>query len=271
MKDLKPNFTQIPNEFLDFDLADLSGGEFKILMYICRKTYGYQKQKDRISLSQFTDGVKNFDGKTINKGVGISRPQVVKILKSLEEKGYIESQKTEKKVTIFRLKNAGDSESELVNKVNQQSNKVVKKVNQTGKESLPELVNKVNPQKKNKIKYTKEKNVATKLQPTSGVFSDEQKDDFKLVEILVNFIKQNNPFYQNREFKYNQKKWINDIRLMRERDGLTRQEISYLINFSQTDDFWKQNILSTSKLRKQVPKLVMQMKAKTKKSGVGIF
>ena len=57
-------------------------------------------------------------------------------------------------------------------------------------------------------------------------------------------------------------KWVDQVRLAREADGRNRDEIIDAIRFSQTDPdgFWKSNILSTSKLRKQIPRLLLQMK-----------
>lgn len=71
-------FTPIANEILE-KLVNISllGSEFQILLFIIRKTYGYQKKVDRISLTQF------------EKGTGISRPTVVKTLKNLMAKGLI--------------------------------------------------------------------------------------------------------------------------------------------------------------------------------------
>jgi hypothetical protein len=43
--------------------------------------------------------------------------------------------------------------------------------------------------------------------------------------------------------------WINDIRLMIERDHRTVQDIRQMIDWCQDDPFWRSNILSPSKLR----------------------
>lgn len=47
-----PNSAQIPNVFFDFWMSNLTPAEFVVLMAIARKTYGWQKEKDRISLKQ---------------------------------------------------------------------------------------------------------------------------------------------------------------------------------------------------------------------------
>lgn len=52
MNKLKPNFTGIPNAILE-TMSRFSGAETKVLMVICRKTYGWKKDTDKISASQF--------------------------------------------------------------------------------------------------------------------------------------------------------------------------------------------------------------------------
>ncbi len=49
----------------------LLGSEFRVLLFFIRKTYGFNKKSDKISLTQF------------EKGTGVSRPTVVKALKNL--------------------------------------------------------------------------------------------------------------------------------------------------------------------------------------------
>lgn len=56
--------------------------------------------------------------------------------------------------------------------------------------------------------------------------------------------------------------WANDIRLMRERDNRSRQEIMQLFLWANSDTFWQSNILSPSALRRQWDKLWLQSKPK---------
>lgn len=73
-----PNYTQIPNLLLDTLMMDLSHLELKILLFICRKTFGWHKIRDHISLSQFE---KFVDVK--------SRSHLCEALDRLQEKGMI--------------------------------------------------------------------------------------------------------------------------------------------------------------------------------------
>ena len=46
-----PNYTQVPDELFDDLMTDLSGAELKVLLYIIRRTFGFKKTEDTISLS----------------------------------------------------------------------------------------------------------------------------------------------------------------------------------------------------------------------------
>ena len=56
-----PRFTQTPNIVFDEYLAILGYAELKILLAVCRQTYGWHKSKKRISISHFmkTTGLSN--------------------------------------------------------------------------------------------------------------------------------------------------------------------------------------------------------------------
>lgn len=60
------------------------------------------------------------------------------------------------------------------------------------------------------------------------------------------------------------KRWPNDIRLMRERDGHSHAEIWDLFAWANADSFWAANILSPAKLRDKWPQLEAQ---RARKSG----
>ena len=49
---LMPNTTSVPNFLFDEWMCKLTDVQFKVLMVICRKTFGWRKEFDRISNSQ---------------------------------------------------------------------------------------------------------------------------------------------------------------------------------------------------------------------------
>lgn len=75
-------YTKIANELLEHLLYDtkVSVGELKLLLFVIRKTYGYSKKDDQISLSQFV------------KGIGYYRANVCNIIKSLVAKRLLVKQ-----------------------------------------------------------------------------------------------------------------------------------------------------------------------------------
>jgi phage replication O-like protein O len=84
-----PNTTQIPNDLFDSLMPSLSGGELKVLLYICRRTFGFQKDSDRISLAQIAHGITTKTGKVLDYGTGLCKRHVINALKTLERKNII--------------------------------------------------------------------------------------------------------------------------------------------------------------------------------------
>lgn len=144
---LIPNSTQIPNIILDFIIPGIPSAETKCLLYICRRTYGFHKEKDRISLTQFVKGITSrADGEKLDNGTGLSRPSVVEALRNLTGSGLVISTK-DKRGNSFELncELLVDKyvEKGVVKKINQ-----LRKLTRSSKESLPKQVKLLNPQKK---------------------------------------------------------------------------------------------------------------------------
>ena len=91
----KPTFTQVPDEVLDELMPRLSGSEFKVLMYIVRRTFGFKKDADAISLTQMTDGIRTRDGRQLDRGCGLARSTAVAAINSLIAKGVIAAEKNQ--------------------------------------------------------------------------------------------------------------------------------------------------------------------------------
>jgi hypothetical protein len=84
-----PNTTQIPNEVFDTLMPHLSGGELKVLLYICRRTFGFCKDSDSISLTQIAHGITTRAGRVLDQGTGLSKRQVQRALRVLESRNVI--------------------------------------------------------------------------------------------------------------------------------------------------------------------------------------
>src|SRR5262245_5733859 len=70
-------------------MAALSGAEFKVLLYIARRTYGFGKESDNISLNQLARGIRRRDGTSLDRGTGLSRSGVKAACNALIAKGLV--------------------------------------------------------------------------------------------------------------------------------------------------------------------------------------
>lgn len=98
------------------------------------------------------------------------------------------------------------------------------------------------------------KGMKEKKETSSPKFSTS---DLENSNLLFQKMLDNNPDIK----EPNLEKWADDFRLIRERDKKTDVQIKYLIKWTQADEFWRTNILSPGKLRKQWDQLVAKAKA----------
>ena len=84
-----PNSYQTPNLYVDAYLYLLTDEEWKVLSYAIRRTLGFNKRRDRISLSQFANGITDKAGKHLDYGCGLSVDTVRKVVTSLCLFGFL--------------------------------------------------------------------------------------------------------------------------------------------------------------------------------------
>ncbi len=109
-----PNYTPVPDELFDEQLPDLSGAELKVLLYIIRRTFGFKKDSDNISLNQLLNGISTKEGTILDRGTGLSKKTLLETIKSLVEKHLIitERRRSEERgdePTTYRLNILGGS------------------------------------------------------------------------------------------------------------------------------------------------------------------
>jgi hypothetical protein len=88
-----PTYTMVPDEVFDELLPELSGAELKVLLYIIRRTFGFKRESDTISLSQMLHGIRTRDGRALDRGVGLSKKTLLDALRSLGARRIILSQR----------------------------------------------------------------------------------------------------------------------------------------------------------------------------------
>ena len=104
-----PNSFQVPNALVDDLMAELGGVELKCYLLVIRKTKGWSKEFDAISLSQFVTFT------------GAGKTAVINALKNLVDTGLLVRKVGTRNTSVYAInlfKNRTSSESELVQKVN---------------------------------------------------------------------------------------------------------------------------------------------------------
>ena len=189
MSNFTPNSYQVPNAFVDEVMRDIGDVAAKLYLIICRKTRGWYKEFDSISLSQFQE----FSGK--------SRPTVTKAIAELIQVGLV----IEGEVTIhgnsFKLndecvvgwKMYFPSKESLPPETASKKSLLVKKFNYASKESLPPLVKILYTQKtlskdtlQNKKINKKSKSVPEQPKAEKPKAEKQNQFDPKAVELPAN-------------------------------------------------------------------------------------
>ena len=84
-----------------------------------------------------------------------------------------------------------------------------------------------------------------------------------MADLLISLIQANTPDWK---FKGNKEAWAEHIEKLHRIDGRTYQQIEYMIRWTQKDEFWQKNILSTAKLREKFNDLIPKLKASVTKN-----
>jgi len=235
-----PNFTKLPNVLIDEWLPFLSEVETKVLLVIMRKTFGWHKTRDRISLSQ------------LEEMTGALRQAVLRATKSLAEKGII-TKTVEGKM--------GDQQTFYDLLVND-SNNSYQCDEHTGTSVMntppPSVMN--TPTKETLLKENskekkekKEKGVPPPTPHSAGADS--------LCDFFLSKIKERRPQF----IVANRDKWAKEFDLLLHKDKRDVIETKALIIWASEHSWWKTACISPSKLRKDFDAMALQMQSDEQK------
>jgi len=221
----------IANEIVEaLAKRNLSAYESRILWVIFRKTYGWHKKTDQVSITQF------------EKATGLKRRHVHRTLSELVERKIVT------RIGNSRIVSYGFQKDYTKWK------DITKRGNDVGKsrvsgQGYKEIVTRIGNRSLPKGVHTKETN-------KRNIYV-EGSNELRLATLLLEEIRKNKP-----DFKQpNLQSWAKEIDLMIRRDGRKPERIRQVILWCQGDPFWRSNILSTSKLRKQFDTLEIQMES----------
>ncbi len=181
---------------------------------------------------------------TISSKIKISESKVQRILKSFESEQQIEQQKSNKNrlISILSWHEYQECEQQNEQQLNNKRTTTEQQVN-TNK-NVKNIKNDKNVENKD-IKTSRHKQV---YDPNSIPYRSANYLFKKIVEI--------NPTVKTPNFQ----KWSDDMRLLIENDKREPKHVAEVIDWIFNDSFWRTNILSPAKLRKQFDAIDTKMK-----------
>lgn len=253
--DVDDGYTRIANELLDALVeADLTKHQYKVMLALIRKTYGFNKSFDRITNTQIAEMVK------------LPHTRVCTAKNELIEMGMV----------VQEGRKIGPNRRLSDWKPNLPRNRET--FPETGKETLPETGNGHSPKQgntKDTIQKTIQKTnpllsqlavarpdpkadervIAEAAVQTPNGKSWGTQDDLTTAQWIYQRVLVNNPTQKTPNWP----DWANTVRLMRQLDNRSHREICGLFDWASRDDFWRTNVLSPAKLRKHWDTLSARM------------
>ncbi|OHD19670.1 MAG: hypothetical protein A2086_01760 [Spirochaetes bacterium GWD1_27_9] len=208
------HFTKIPNNFIDEWLFKLSGTGIKVFLVILRKTIGWQKDSDIISITQ------------IQKNSGLSENSVLSGLKELKYHNLLETQKEGRgKGTKIQYKiKLGTSENSQQKQKTSEANN--NEINTSKSEGLNKNIiakNEVKPKTNtSKFEDTKDIKIQKKEEERNLDNSSENKTNKKTEELIKNLVslgvskKQSETIIKQYDVEYIETK-INQLKYLQEK------------------------------------------------------
>lgn len=231
-------FTQVPNWILND--PELSLKAKALWAFLASKPTGWNFSAERIA-------AQNQDGK---EAIGSG-------LRELERAGLLErkvaSKGYRKFETTYTLKSKIDAGKFVDGKY----------ANELYVDEKPGSIS--NKEDSNKENSNKEKRILMSAPAKPAPTRELPEEAKQLAERLHNWILRNKP---DRKIKNGwQERWSADIDKMHRLDGRSWEAIKACIDWSQRDDFWRQNILSGENLRKHYDRMSDRARSEREKNG----
>ena len=218
----KPNYTQTPNILFDEIMRDLNGAELKVILAVIRKTFGWHKERDRISLTQLEEmtglsrqGILNaIHGKKKEKSVigGLVNKGYIKIIETKQGNVYelvvkeVDQQETASQLSRLEVVNKVDQESGLASQQSRHTKESI--LNKLDKETITQqplipslsskLITKETSNNNDSPFQTKETNKAVETTRVSSKTKETNKKKEKANALPT----ANESFYKNIESIY---------------------------------------------------------------------
>ncbi|HHR6052080.1 TPA: replication protein [Providencia alcalifaciens] len=252
MAELGSGYTKLANELLESLMCcDLTARQFRVMLALIRKTYGFGKKCDRISDSQLAEKTK-LSRQNVNKAKNelLSMNYIILDGNKIGVNKEVSAWKNQSRDSVSNLKtkNVSNLETNDVSNLETHKRNTLKKkeINNISSENSiespdqpPEKISVVDPD-------------AVVCSPKGNKWGNA--DDLKAAQWIYSQVLIISPTSK----EPNWSSWANDIRLMRQLDGYSHKDICRLFQWANRDSFWCSVVLSPAKLRKKWATLVIQ-------------
>lgn len=250
--DTDDGYTRIANELLEsLSCCNLTVRQLRVMLTIIRKTYGFGKKVDRISDSQLAD-VSGLSRQNVNKAKKelISMNYLILDGNKIGVNKEVSAWKNQSRDSVSNLKtkNVSNLETSEVSRLETHKRNTLKKKEITNISS--ENSNESSDRPSEKVLTVKSDAVV--CSPKGNKWGNA--DDLKAAQWIYSQVLIVSPSTK----EPNWSAWANDIRLMRQLDGHTHQDICRMFKWANRDSFWCSNVLSPAKLREKWDTLTIQ-------------
>lgn len=241
---VEDGYTRIADELMDaLCTADFTAREFRVVHFVIKQTYGWNRKSHRMSASFIAGGTGLHESRASKVLNELIRRKVIireggsrsPIALNKHSDQWMQSHSGEKSAPTKRADSAHDEPAKSA----QDEHTKIDKIDNPSSANAEVVVHSTpsKPAKKTRSKWGEPIDHELADQMFSTVFADVE-----------------NPKRPNADA------WANDFRLMRERDNRTVEQIRYLIDWTAKHDFWSGVVLSPSKLRAKWDQLAKQVK-----------
>ncbi|MBQ0364965.1 replication protein [Providencia rettgeri] len=240
----------------------MSGHEHQVFDAVIMCTFGWNKSEDKVTNTYLAE-MTELDDSDINKALNkLANRRVINLRKS----GGFKIVSVNKNLNDWILNRQKTLNTKTPKKMGESSHKVGRfdtsslEVSPNTKDSLTKDNNINNSSSENSNESSdrpSEKFLAVK--PDAVVSSPKgnkwgNADDLKAAKWIYSQVLIVSPTTK----EPNWSTWANDVRLMRQLDGHTHQDICKMFKWANMDSFWYSNVLSPAKLREKWATLVIQ-------------
>lgn len=257
--DLDEGYAKLSNMLLEeYAGADLTKRQFKVLLAVLRKTYGWNKPMDRISDSQIAE-IAKLPVKRCNE----AKLELVRMGLLKQQGGMFGPNKN---VSEWRIPQNEGKSPKLGDKTSLKLRESNPSKQGDTKDTITKDKKDINPTSENSHessdgrlqKFLSCNPEAAVYTPTGSKWGTA--DDLKAAQWIYGMVLKVSPTAKEPGWP----DWANAVRLLRNAKQVTHHDICALFKWANADSFWHSNVLSPAKLREKWDTLTLQQTQKNR-------